>query len=309
MIFLGEFKAGDTVFYAANFHNDTDTIEDPTSPEAQIRNSAGTWSALTAPAKQNTKTGHYGGTIDTTGYSVGQHVIRMAGTVATAKTIATEFCFTVVANIESDTYAKVDTEIADIQARLPAALTANGNMKSSIMEILSTALTETAGQIAAAFKQFFDVASPTGTMKAITNVVTTTFTGDVTGSVGSLATQAKADVNAEVDSALNTAIPGSPTSDSINERVKAIDDFTGASYTTFTVQTSGGNGQLQFKTDLSSTVDDSWRGGWVQFTSGILAGLPPRRISSYNGTTKVIVLTSTFPSTPADGVTGIIIVR
>ena len=174
MIYLGKFKAGNTVFYAANFHNDTGTIENPTSPEAQIRNSAGTWSALTAPAIQNSKIGHYGGTIDTTGYSVGQHVIRMAGIVTTAKTIATEFCFAIVANIESDIYDKVDTEIADIQSRLPSALTANGNMKSSLVEILTTALTETVGQIAAAFKQFFDTASPTGTMKSITNVGTTT---------------------------------------------------------------------------------------------------------------------------------------
>lgn len=37
--------------------------------------------------------------------------------------------------------------------------------------ILGTILTETSGQIAAAFKQFFDVASPTGTMKSITRVV------------------------------------------------------------------------------------------------------------------------------------------
>lgn len=36
-------------------------------------------------------------------------------------------------------------------------------------------------------------------------------------------------VNAEVDTALNTAIPGSPTANSINERVKAIDDLTQAS--------------------------------------------------------------------------------
>lgn len=124
MIYLGEFKAGTSVFYAANFHNDTGTLEDPTSPEAQIRNAAGTWSALAAPAKQNTKTGHFGGSVDTTGFSVGQHVIRMAGTVATAKTVATEFCFTIVANIESDTYARigapagasVSADIAGIQS-------------------------------------------------------------------------------------------------------------------------------------------------------------------------------------------------
>ncbi len=50
----------------------------------------------------------------------------------------------------------------------------SGVVKASLVQILGTAITETAGQIAAAFKQFFDIASPTGTMKAITNVVTTT---------------------------------------------------------------------------------------------------------------------------------------
>lgn len=52
--------------------------------------------------------------------------------------------------------------------------------------------------------------------------------GNVTGSVGSLAAQAKADVNAEVDSALDTAIPGSPTADSINQRIRSMDLLTEA---------------------------------------------------------------------------------
>ncbi len=38
----------------------------------------------------------------------------------------------------------------------------------------------------------------------------------------------KGEVNTEVDGALNTAIPGSPTADSINERVVAVDDLTQA---------------------------------------------------------------------------------
>lgn len=50
----------------------------------------------------------------------------------------------------------------------------SGIVKSNLAQILGTALTETAGQIAAAFKQFFDVATPTGTMKAITAVATVT---------------------------------------------------------------------------------------------------------------------------------------
>lgn len=129
MIFLGEFKAATIVFYAANFHNDTGTLEDPTSPEAQIRNPAGTWSALTAPTKQNTKTGHYGGAVDTTGYSAGQHVIWMAGIVATAKTVATEFCFTIVANIESDTYARLGAPAGtSVSSDVAAVKTDTGNI-------------------------------------------------------------------------------------------------------------------------------------------------------------------------------------
>src|SRR5881397_47067 len=50
----------------------------------------------------------------------------------------------------------------------------SGVVKANLAQILGTAITETAGQIAAAFKQFFDVASPTGTMKAITAVGTVT---------------------------------------------------------------------------------------------------------------------------------------
>jgi len=53
---------------------------------------------------------------------------------------------------------------------------------------------------------------------------TTTVTGNVSGSVGSLGATAKADVNTEVDAALNTAIPGSPLAGSINERIKTLDD-------------------------------------------------------------------------------------
>ena len=96
----------------------------------------------------------------------------------------------------------------DIPARLPAALTANGNMKSSLVEILTTALTETSGLLAGAFKKFFNVSTPTGTVNSIPDAVagaagglfiagtnaattvttsfTTTFTGSLTGSVGSV---------------------------------------------------------------------------------------------------------------------------
>jgi hypothetical protein len=79
---------------------------------------------------------------------------------------------------------------------------------ANLRQILGTALTETAGQLAAAFKKWFDVAAPVGTVNSIPNAtagatgglfiagtnaattvtssLTTTFTGNLTGSVGSV---------------------------------------------------------------------------------------------------------------------------
>ena len=69
--------------------------------------------------------------------------------------------------------------VSGVGGLLTAPTTANVGL-ADLSRILGTALTETAGQIAAAFKQFFDVGTPTGTMKAITNVVTTTTATNVT---------------------------------------------------------------------------------------------------------------------------------
>jgi hypothetical protein len=45
----------------------------------------------------------------------------------------------------------------------------SGVIKANLVQILGTALTETAGQIAGAFKQFFNVATPTGTVNSLPN--------------------------------------------------------------------------------------------------------------------------------------------
>lgn len=69
---------------------------------------------------------------------------------------------------------------------------------------------------------------------------------------------ALAAINAEVDTALNTAIPGSPTADSINERVKAVDDkLPSKSYLTGS-DNSDGDIELDEATgDITSTVKAS----------------------------------------------------
>lgn len=82
----------------------------------------------------------------------------------------------------------------------------SGVVKSNLVQILATALTETAGLLAAGFKKFFNVATPTGTLNSIPDAVagasgglliagsnaattvniTGNLTGNVTGSVGSV---------------------------------------------------------------------------------------------------------------------------
>ena len=63
------------------------------------------------------------------------------------------------------------------------------------------------------------------------------------------------------------------------------------------------NGASQFKTTLGSPTNEFYTGGWLLITSGTLSGSPPRRVTSYNGSTKKVLLSSAFTSTPANGVT------
>ena len=76
----------------------------------------------------------------------------------------------------------------------------SGVVKSSLVQILGTALTETAGQLAAAFKQFFNIGSPTSTMNLITGVTTVT---NLTNA------PTAGDFNATQKTSLNAATPAS----------------------------------------------------------------------------------------------------
>lgn len=87
--------------------------------------------------------------------------------------------------------------------------------------------------------------------------------------VEDLNTAAKASVNTEIDNALNTAIPGSPTADSINERMAAIDNKLPA-------------GTISDFEETSNTVDvGEWLGSAV---TAAIPGKPDINIVRINGT-------------------------
>jgi len=151
-------------------------------------------------------------------------------------------------------------------------ISAGGAVDSLLQGYLNTLLTETsAGRIAGNIKVFWDNADAL-TTKVVDNVGagsgggtdwTTTEKENIRYRLGingtqtaptsnapilpvRLDSQGKLDVNAEVDTALNTAIPGSPTANSINERIAAIDDLTQA----------GGSGDLAaILTDTGTTLN------------------------------------------------------
>ncbi len=91
----------------------------------------------------------------------------------------------------------------------------NRNIKADLVSILGTALTETAGYLAAAFKKFFNIETPVGT---INKIPATLAAADVSGNV-------PVDVSA-IQTGLATA---TNVSDAKDEIIAAIDEIPGGS--------------------------------------------------------------------------------
>jgi len=92
----------------------------------------------------------------------------------------------------------------------------SGVVKANLAQILGTALTETAGQIAAAFKKFFDKATPTGTINSLPDAVPGAAGGLLIDDVWTDARAAKLDnLDATVSSRLASASYTAPDNASI----------------------------------------------------------------------------------------------
>jgi len=89
-----QYGPGDTLRFCGSYHNDTGSSEDPTSPTAVLQIKARTATtitetALTAPAKDGTNTGHFCSYYTVIGSPVvGDYSVLMTGAVTTGKAIA-----------------------------------------------------------------------------------------------------------------------------------------------------------------------------------------------------------------------------
>jgi hypothetical protein len=66
------------------------------------------------------------------------------------------------------------------------------------------------------------------------------------------------------------------------------------------VVADAGNGVAAFVTDLTSTTNSYCKDSYLKFVSGALIN-QQKRISAYNGTSKLVTLSSGFTATPAAG--------
>ena len=119
-------------------------------------------------------------------------------------------------------------------------------------------------------------------------------------------------INAEVDAAFNTAIPGSPTADSVNERIATMDTSIALMRALIAAGTVVDDNDpdptaTAFETNLTEASNDHYNGAFLVFTSGALLG-QSRKIAGYVGATKIIT-TSAFTEAPAGGDTFAILGR
>jgi len=117
-------------------------------------------------------------------------------------------------------------------------------------------------------------------------------------------------INTEVDNALDTAIPGSPTASSINEAIKRLARSVGV-VQEFTVDTdvfTSTTTQAQVDAvdiDSLEATDDHYVGRVIVFTSGVLKH-EATDITDYDGTNKRFTFTA-LTSAPANNVTFIVV--
>lgn len=106
-------------------------------------------------------------------------------------------------------------------------------------------------------------------------------------------TTEKSSINTEVDNALDTALPGSPTAGSINDLIKK-------GLVTYGTVSDAAAAAGDFDTDLTEATNDHYNNMVIVFTDGVLSG-QARRISDYVGGAKNIAVTPAFTEAPGDG--------
>ena len=152
---------------------------------------------------------------------------------------------------------------------------ASGVVKSNLSQILGTALTETAGQLAAAFKKFFNIATPASTMDSLTLVATATNLTNAP-TAGDLTATMKASVTTAATAATPTAAAVTGAVGSVTGAVGSVTGNVGGSVASVTGLTASDVGAIKTQTDkLAFTVANQidanvidWKGATAPAMTG-----------------------------------------
>ena len=128
-------------------------------------------------------------------------------------------------------------------------------------------------------------------------------TGAGMTALGGMSSTMQNQVNAEVDTALNTVVPASPTADSIND---VIQNLTASAGTLVTGAAEAGTlSTTQMTTDLTEATDDHFNGRVIIWTSGVLQN-QATKITDYAGANGLFTYTS-ITEAPSVGDTFVIV--
>jgi len=214
------------------------------------------------------------------------------------------------------TATDVETDTADIQTRLPAALTGDGNIKADTLRVSGTA--QTAGDLAALITTVDDLLdTEVAAIKAKTDNLPSD-PADASDVASSFST-----VNSTLSTIagyLDTEIAAIKaktdqltfgTANRVNSQVYGFeaDSITNAAFDNATGKQVIRSGTLQSGAGYSATLDasasstdDTYIGTWIYLTAGTGTG-QCRMISAYNGTTKVATIISKSWATTPDNTT------
>ncbi len=186
----------------------------------------------------------------------------------------------------------------------------SGVVKANLAQILGTALTETSGQIAAAFKKFFDKATPTGTINSLPDAVAGANNGLPTTN-GTTVTQTVTLTAASVQAIWDALSAALTTANSIGKRI--VDYLTGDVFADTTAIKAKTDKLPNVGLDTGSVIDDALNSSttfktdltffslnsFLTFTSGALEGETAQVTSANVGTG--FVVTSGYSAEPSAG--------
>lgn len=313
---------GGTLYWVIQTRDpDTMLLKDADStPTVAVRKNGSSVGDSVTVTKRSATTGLYDCSYNPAGEAEGdkftlEESATVTGTTTSSATYSNSFNVNVMAvergtDGANTTAPATPTNVSDAQtnilAKLPAALTANGNMKCSLLEIISTALSEGAtGRIAAAWQKMWNVASSVLTSASVNQTGDNyAYLGTNVGANGANLTAADDAVIAAIAALNNVSAADVLTALGTGSWATSLAQSSvwtatlAASLSPIRSNTAQAGSSNTITLDAgASAVTDFYVPCGIYLTGGTGAG-QFRTIDAYNGTTKVADLSEPWYTTP-----------